>query len=268
MMQFMVGFRFNLLALLRKFRGQDQISKLIPEAVKHDLGIWAKCIQSSGAGFPIPELRIGPPLSCLYFVSDAAGAAYRWEGGKKTNISLPGDRGVASVGFSSAGVDFVAILRWPDNLLLTAKDWRGTEFDRTSSTLEMVGLLLPFLGYPKKIRYRHLVLQVDNLAVVKSWERRLCRNDPETSCLVRALYILESFLECVVHVEHCPRMTSPEAVLADHLSCESTTTALDKQMIDHSCVFRPKGALARWLKNPKPHWNLGQKLVEEQIREM
>ena len=95
MMQFMVGFRFNLLALLRKFRGQDQISKLIPEAVKHNLGIWAKCIQSSGAGFPIPELRIGPPLSCLYFVSDAVGAAYRWEGGKKTNISLPGDRGVA-----------------------------------------------------------------------------------------------------------------------------------------------------------------------------
>ena len=130
-------------------------------------------------------------------------------------------------------MDFVAILRWPDNLLLTAKDLRGTEFDRKSSTLEMVGLLLPFLGCPNRIRHRHVVLQVDNLAVVKSWERRLCRNDPETSCLVRALYILESFLERVVHVEHCPRMTLPEAVLADHLSCESTTTALDKQMIDH-----------------------------------
>ena len=90
------GFRFNLLALLKKFRGQDQVSRLIPEIVKIDLQIWAKGIQASGTGFPIPEMRIGPPLSCLYFVSDAAGAAYRWEGGEKLNISTPGDRGAES----------------------------------------------------------------------------------------------------------------------------------------------------------------------------
>ena len=268
MMQFMLGFRFNLLALLKKFRGQDQVCKLIPEIVKIDLQIWAKCIQTAGMGLAIPEMRIGPPLSCLYFVSDAAGAAYRWEGERKTNISVPGDRGVASVGFGSGSMDFVAIMRWPDSLMFTAKDWRGTDFGHKSATLEMLGLILPFLGCPNRLRHRHVVLQVDNLAVVKSWDRRLCRNDPETSCLIRALHILEAFLECVVHVEHCPRMSTPEAKLADHLSRESTTTADDRLLIEHLRVFRPKGALTRWLKNPKPHWNLGQQLVQELIRDL
>ena len=88
-MQFMLGFRFNLLALLKKFCGQDEVGKLIPETVKIDLQIWAKCIQTAGSGFPIPEMRIGPPLSCLYFVSNAAGAAYRWEAeGKSNNTGL------------------------------------------------------------------------------------------------------------------------------------------------------------------------------------
>ena len=268
MMQFMLGFRFNLLALLKKFHGQDQVRKLIPDTVKLDLQIWAKCIQSVGTGFPISEMRIGPPLSCLFFVSDAAGAAYQWEGEKKTNISLSGDRGVASVGFNSAGVDFVAILRWPDHLLFSAKDWRGTDFGHKSSTLEMLGLILPFLGCPNRIRHRHVVLQVDNLAVVKAWERRLCRNDPETSCLIRALHILEGFLECVIHVAHCPRMSTPEATLADHLSRASTTTLKDRKEIEHLRVFSPKGSLTRWLKNPKPHWHLGQQIVQELIREL
>ena len=218
MMQFMLGFRFNLLALLKKFRRQDEVCKLIPEIVKIYLQIWAKCIQTAGSDFPIPEMRIDPPLSCLYFVLDTARAAYRWEGEGKSNIMVTGDRGVAFVGYGSGGVEFVAIMRWSDSLMFTAKDWRGTDFGHKSTTLEMLGLILPFLGCPNRLRHRHVVLRVDNLAVVKSWERRLCRNDPETSRLIRALHILEAFLECVVHMEHCPRMSTPEAKLADHLS--------------------------------------------------
>ena len=47
-------------------------------------------------------------------------------------------------------------------------------------------------------------------------------------------------------------MTTPEAVLADHLSRESTPTKDDRLTIEQLRVFSPKGALTQWLKNPIP----------------
>ncbi len=69
-----------------------------------------------------------PLLSPLRFISDAAGAAYRWEFGVKQNLSVPGDRGAASVGYDEAGPVFLATIKWPDRLLTVAKGTNGASF--------------------------------------------------------------------------------------------------------------------------------------------
>ncbi len=80
---FMKGFRFNLLSLLVKFDGRADVKKIIPSNVKADIQIWRKAIKEAGIGLPIPGIIDDPPLSHLTFISDAAGASFRWIKGKK-----------------------------------------------------------------------------------------------------------------------------------------------------------------------------------------
>jgi hypothetical protein len=100
-----------------------------------------------------------------------------------------------------------------------------------SGTLEMVGLLLPFLTILQLLRGRHVVLGVDNTSVVYAWPKRYCKNDPETSLLIRTLHVLEAYLCCKIYVTHVKRMSTPMAVLADHLSRESTITPEDRKRV-------------------------------------
>jgi hypothetical protein len=67
-----------------------------------------------------------------------------------------------------------------------------------SATLETVGILLPFLAKPKELAGRHILIEVDNLAVVFSWEKRYSKSDPETSLLIRCLHVIEARLECKI----------------------------------------------------------------------
>jgi hypothetical protein len=67
-----------------------------------------------------------------------------------------------------------------------------------SATLEAVGLLLPFLGFPADLARRHVLLEVDNLSVVYAWEKRYSKTDPETSLLIWCLHVLEGYLCCKI----------------------------------------------------------------------
>ena len=99
MCQFMKGFRFNLSKLLRSFEGGENDKKLIPKFLVEDLHIWKKCIVSAKKGLPLSEPQCNPPITAIKFISDAAGAAFHWTKGQCKNLTLPNDRGVASVGF-------------------------------------------------------------------------------------------------------------------------------------------------------------------------
>ncbi len=54
-----------------------------------------------------------------------------------------------------------------------------------------------------KIKYFFdIVLELDNTAVQYGWNKRYCKNDPETSVLIRALHIIEAYLHCRIYVRH------------------------------------------------------------------
>jgi hypothetical protein len=263
MSDFLLGFRFHLTSLLRKFSDGEAKKKLIPAALKDDLWVWKKMIEAAKGGLPLGGFFEIPPLFPKTFISDAAGAAFTWEGETCRNITTPGDRGVAAVGYEKGEVTSVGILRWPHHLLTGAKAQSGAYMGTKSGTLEMVGLLIPFLTRPRTVAGHHVLLGVDNTSVVYAWTKRYCKRDPETSLLIRVLHVIEAFLCCKIYVTHVKRMSTDMAVLADHLSRETTITPADYEAVSHVEIDRPWGRLGKWLEDPVLNWNLPSLILED-----
>ena len=96
-----------------------------------------------------------------------------------------------------------------------------------TTTLEFLGILLPFLSDPCSLRNQHVIVKVDNTGCYYGWLNKHTPGDETASILIRALHLISSFLGCVVHVEHLPRISSWDAALADRLSRELSTTKQD-----------------------------------------
>ena len=245
MCEFMKGFRFNLSKLLGSFDGNENIKKLIPKFLIEDLHIWKKCIFAAKKGLPLSESLCGPPITALKFISDAAGADFIGLTGSAKNLTVPNDRGVASIGFQMDTPFFAGGLKWPLALLTKHTDCRNRLWGGKSGTLECVGLLIPFLTDPKSLMNKFIVLYVDNISLIYAWEKKYCKNDEETSILIRCLHILEAFLECRIFVEHVKRRSNKMATLVDNLSRESSTTAEDLEQIQGLQWHSPQGNLNR-----------------------
>ena len=196
-------------------------------------------------------------------MSDAAGAAFEWSEGKWSNVTIEGDRGVASVGYEKEKVRSVALLKWPEKLLTGAKSRTGKYMGSKSGTLEAVGLLLPFLTRPASLAGHHVVLGVDNQEVMYGWEKKHCGQDPETSVLLRCLHVIEALLHCKIYVVYVKRCSTNMAVLADSLTRKSTTDEKVLQRLRNVTVEEPVGHLLSWLKDPKINWNLPLLLCED-----
>jgi hypothetical protein len=259
----MKGFRSNILALLRKFESEATQAKLIPSAAKKDLQVWRNCVLEASAGFPLGELFENPLIFPVSFVTDAAGAVWERTENGRVNCSVPKDRGAAAVGHRKGKITAIARIVWPKNFIMSAKSSERKYFGSKSATLEAVGLLLPFLGFPADLARRHVLLEVDNLSVVYAWEKRYSKTDPETSLLIWCLHVLEGYLCCKIYVRHLRRVSNRLAFLADSLSREQTTTAEIREIIHDVKIEYPRGTLMTWLRAPGLDWDLPLKLVED-----
>ena len=263
MFEFMKGYRFNILSLMAKFGGQENVQKIINQDVKEDLWVWKKAISSCKDGIPLTEIGESPPLRTVNYLSDAAGASFAWENGTCKNTTEDGDRGVASVGYKNGKPTSVVVLRWPQGFITKSRTRTGGWFGTKSGTLETVGLLLPFLSNPKELSGNHVVLEVDNLGVVYAWYKKHSKNDAETSLLIRCLHVLEAYVACKIHVMHVKRCSNKIAVLADNLSRNSTTTKDIWNKIKKKEISLPDGFLNSWLKNPVLNWDLPLMLCKD-----
>ncbi len=151
MLDFAKGFRFEIIRLLGKFANDPDGRRLVTENLRADLRIWSGMISTAVNGFPLAEISGRAPPNALTFVLDAAGAAYRWIDGKKTNVTVEDDRGVASVGFSEGKVVFAGGCKWPFELLTSKKDSNGGLMGFKSTMLETIGLLIPFVSHPELV---------------------------------------------------------------------------------------------------------------------
>jgi len=263
MCDFMLGFRFHLVKLLGNFENNESETRIISENLKKDLWIWKKCLKSSLDGFPICKPPMNSPVNAICFISDAAGASLQWEGKICKNLSIPNDRGVASIGYNKEKIFFSGGIRWPFNLITKVRDSNNRLFGGKSTTLECIGLLIPFLCCPKIVKNKFVLLFVDNTNVIYAWEKKYCKNDQETSILIRTLHILEAYLECKIFVQHTKRLSNEMASLVDHLSRQSSTTAIDLKKIEKITWSQPEGTLVSWLKKPVADWTIPNKILED-----
>ena len=92
--------------------------------------------------------------------------------------------GVASLGLTeSDSFWFLCRGEWPE-AILKRKDEKGANFSSKMTTLETVGLLLPFLTVPQTVKGKNIILGVDNISVVFGWENRSAKGDLSASVLI------------------------------------------------------------------------------------
>jgi len=252
MCPFMKAFKRPINDLLRAFNEDESILLPVPEELSDDLRVWAAAISHASQWMPLHLEIEHPPFSALEFISDAAGG-----------LSQDDTCGVASLGLTSEGQYwFLARAAWPENITGGQLDEKGASFASKTTTLEAVGLLLPFLLAPDVVRGRHVILGVDNVAVVFGWTNRAIKGDTSASVLIRALHIVTAFLECRVYVQHVPRKSTPSSTLADALTRESTSTPAVWQELATENILGPPDPLWEWLTDPRTDWHLGSRLVD------
>ena len=257
MAPFLNGFRHCLNEDLSKatnnFPKQIQLSVFS----KKDLAVWSNFLQDKMIWHPIPSPREEPPLCTKVFVSDSAGFApnSKWEG----NV------GCGVVGLDEKGDTILTHqLFWPKDFITEKSDSKGKKFGDKTCTLETIGVLLPFLLLPERLKNQHVICGVDCMGVVFGWENKKSK-DKCASMLIKALHIIEAYLGSRIHVVHVPRVSNWESEVADNLSRERTTGFLEKQMLNRPQKKADLRVLTDWLKNPAEDWTIVDRLVDHVI---
>ena len=140
---------------LSSFNEDYTILQEVKEELVQDLRVWAAVVSRANGWLPIAWEMKNPPLDAWEFVSDAAGG-----------LGSEDWMGVASLGInSSGGFWFLCRGEWPPAILENI-DEKGARFASKMTTLELIGLFLPFLSVPTQLAGRNIVLGVDNVSVV------------------------------------------------------------------------------------------------------
>jgi hypothetical protein len=263
MCPFLRGFRQPLHMLLVSFKEDTDILLPIPQEVKDDLHIWATAINSAARGMPIPR-RPSPHLpSALCFASDASGAQFNKHQGRFIPIPYSGDRGAVSINaIEDDQVWFFASIVFPREFLLEKRDSADHAFGCKSSTLEAVGLILPFLCCPQILIGREVTLLTDNEALVFGWDKKRVPHDNSASIFLRSLHIISAYLGTSVEIRHLPRMSTPSAELTDALSRSSTTKDCHREAVSLAPPSTIPPMISDWFQNPREDWNLPMALLQ------
>jgi len=270
MCPFVKAFRSPANEFVSRFNGSDMLMLEIPQQVKADFCTILRISMTAREGLPIPmpipEGPSGVPLFHLRFISDAAGSSYSKQNGVMVATNLPNDRGVASLGLDpDLKVWYKCIARWPISFISRDVDSKGCKFGSKTTTLEAVGLLLPFITVTKILKGRHVVLEVENTGVVHSMRKRSCTKDMTAAIIVRAIHVISFWLGCVVHVVHTPRDSTAQSVLADRLSRRLTTASCHLEAIREADNYTVPSVLLEWLENPLEDWKLVERLLDHVI---
>jgi hypothetical protein len=227
----------------------------ISAEAKDDLLVWAGFLSSNFRWLLINREVHAPPIRYKEFVTDAAGLSDPADSWK-----LPG---CGCVGFGEDGtVVFANQLVWPDKFIINSSDEKNVRFGDKTTTLEMIGLLMPMLLVPELFKNSNVVMKVDCFGTVYSMTNRMCKGDKTAAIFVRAAHLISAYLECQLHIEQLPRMSDWGAEVADRLSRKCSTTVQDKKLLG---AFKNRSippCLESWFKNPVNDWSLAVKLLE------
>jgi len=253
MCPFMKGFKHPLNKILGQLETK-KFEKLSHEAWK-DLTIWLNFLCDTDIWLPIAVRYSSPPIGCISFCSDAAG----WAKNSKNTQEV----GCGNIGFDFSGrIIFAHQLMWPSEVLKLATDKVMKRIGDKTTTLEFIGVVLPFLMIPNMLVNSHVIVKVDNIGCFYGWLNRQVHNDEIASIFVRTLHMIEALLGCKIHIEHLPRKETWEATVVDRMSRMKTTTEWDICLLKSFSHAKVPKCLTDWMKKPVEDWDLPFKLLE------
>ena len=172
-------------------------------------------------------------------------------------------RGVSCIGGESLEKIWIwSRMNWPDGLIDGRLDENGRSFGSKSTMLEAVGMLLPFVAFPERIRGKRLVFKIDNAAVLFGWASGYVKEDESASEVLKAVHYLSGVYGVVVIVQHVDRMSNDMASLADELSRKEVSRNWRAALALERAEFKKvSGPLLNWLSNPEMGGKLCKMLV-------
>ena len=175
------------------------------------------------------------------------------------------NRGVACIGGTCLEDVWIwTRLSWPEGLITGKRDNNGREFGSKSTTLEAVGMLLPFVAFPDKIRGKRIHFKIDNIAVVFGWPSGFVKEDETASEILKAVHYLGGAYGVTVTVQHVGRISDGLSTLADELSRKNATTNQTAAVAMMKAEERVVGgSLLSWLSNPETGGELCRKLLDD-----
>jgi hypothetical protein len=255
MCPFMKNFRHELNKELALRTENPESLLRLSHAAKRELDVWEGFLKDDDIWIPICPPDCPPPITALIFTSDAAGLPHP--------SCYKGNIGVASIGQDSDENLIAATRIWWNRSFIKEKwDEKDVRFGDRTTTLETVGLLLPFLTIPKMLVNKHIVLRVDNMACIFTFKNRNCSGDKSASILLQSLHVIGAALGSKIYVEHAERRSDWTAEMADNLSREKTTTKIDQLTLNRFGETKEIGPISDWMLRPKPNWALSERLVE------
>jgi hypothetical protein len=118
---------------------------------------------------------------------------------------------------------------------------------------------------PREVAGLHVILHVDNMALVYRWMKGNVKNDEKASILLRSLALITSYLGTIVHVVHVARCSDEWSELADRLSRKSTMTAEVRKKFRFARKVVIPRVVTDWLQRPSEDWDLPFKLLESVV---
>ena len=254
-------------AFLGSFGGNYNIIRMVPQELKGELKILAKIAESAVSGLPLAEEPSQRSLSALIFYTDAAGASFTLCKGEKVFHNNK-NRGVACVGGEElSDIWCWCRVSWPESLLTKSVDEKGRLFGCKSTTLEAIGMLLPFLAFPEKVKGKNVVFRIDNIAVLFGWYNGYVKNDKTASEVLKSVHYLSGINGTTVNVEHVGRVSNDLAELADELSRKEYSSKEEAVLaLELAKKGTVKGPLLDWLENPCGSFDLCRALAKDFIQ--
>jgi hypothetical protein len=252
MCPFLTSYKYNLNVslsnLLKGFKAYNN------EKIKQDLKVWKNFLVHPETWIPICPEKTDPPLSTISFTSDTAGCP--------DNSSWSSNIGCGVIGLNADRNTILGYqMWWPEEFITTKRDNSGIRFSNKTSTLEIIGVLLPIVLIPEKLKNTHIRIFTDNVACVYGIKDDYIKKDEYASIFIRAITIISSYLGTVVHTMHTPRRSTWEAEMADNMSCQTTTSLLENQILRRFESLRVPKQLTDWLITPMDNWKLTTDLL-------
>ena len=151
MCPFLKGFKMPLNMCLSAAIAKEVPFVELSASARGDLEVWARFLMDKEKWIPICHRYSSPPIFHSYFTSDAAGSSVD----SSDNYRL----GCGNVGFSGDGVIIFAYqLFWPKGVLQAARDNKNCSLGSKTTTLEFLGILVPFLVAPELMLNQNSIL--------------------------------------------------------------------------------------------------------------